>query len=68
MELLKINEVRGVDHTLVLESHNGYTAHIEIDNPWSGDTESGFGHSTSFTLTKEQACELAGALLKWADA
>ena len=68
MELLKINEVGGVDDTLVFELHNGDTAHIEIDNPWSGDTESGFGRSTSFTLTKEQARELAGTLLKWADA
>lgn len=32
---------------------------IAIDEPWAGDTESGFGRNSSLTLSKAQALELA---------
>ena len=66
MELLKIMEEGGVDDSLTLEAHDSGRAYLEIDNPWSGDTESGIGRSTSFTLTKQQARDLAAKLLEWA--
>jgi hypothetical protein len=34
---------------------------IEIDEPWAGSTETGFGATASVSLTKEQA----DALRKW---
>ena len=40
-------------------------AHIEIDNPWAGDSERGFGRTTSVRLTKEQAALLRDALDRW---
>jgi hypothetical protein len=40
---------------------------VEINNPWSGDSESGFGSSADMKMTKEQARELAAFLLKFAD-
>lgn len=32
---------------------------IEIDAPWAGSTESGFGQTISMTISRTQACELA---------
>lgn len=64
---MQLIEVGGVGDTLEFVI-SGKSAHIEVDNPWSGDTETGFGRSASFTLTKEQARELAAQLLKWAEA
>lgn len=31
---------------------------IEIENPWAGDSESGFGQTCSILLTKEQVKKL----------
>lgn len=36
---------------------------VEIDCPWDGDTEHGFGNAASFTLTPMQARDLGNALL-----
>lgn len=41
---------------------------VECDNPWSGDTESGFGRSAAVTLNKAQAHQLAQFLLAFAEA
>lgn len=32
----------------------GQFVYIEIDEPWAGDTESGFGRTAHFALSKEQ--------------
>ena len=40
--------------------------YIEVENPWSGDTESGFGRSGSIRLSKDQARMLADFLSAWA--
>jgi hypothetical protein len=64
-EKLRLLEVDGCDTSLEF-CEVGEDVWIEIENPWSGDTESGFGRSASFTITKAQALELAEALLKWA--
>lgn len=47
---------------------NNNSAWIEIEEPWAGDFEYGFGRGCSFTISKDQARSLAVALLKWADA
>jgi hypothetical protein len=38
--------------------------HIGIEEPWAGDTETGFGRNCGFDLTREQAIEFANWLLK----
>lgn len=40
---------------------------FEIDNPWYGDTESGFGANLHISLLKEEVEELYLALGKWID-
>lgn len=65
MELVKLDEKRGLGDSLTLNVSGG-SCWIEIDEPWAGDTQSGIGRSSSFTITKDQAVELANALLKWA--
>lgn len=37
--------------------------HIEIDNPWAGDTETGFGYITYFNMTANQAKRLKDWLI-----
>jgi hypothetical protein len=37
--------------------------HFRIDEPWSGSTETGFGHETNFDLPREEAIELARKIL-----
>ena len=48
----------GVDAELEATSYRGLI-NIAIDNPWMGDTESGFGATTRFDLSTEQAIKLA---------
>ncbi len=38
---------------------------IELDNPWQGSTEQGFGARLSFNLMKEDVSELLIALNRW---
>lgn len=38
---------------------------IEVENPWGGDTESGFGRSASIRLTKDDARKLRDYLTAW---
>ena len=38
--------------------------HIEIEEPWAGSTETGFGATTSVTLSPEQAIALMKFLCK----
>jgi hypothetical protein len=39
---------------------------IGIEQPWAGSTEYGFGQSCAFTMTKDQARQLAAFLLRYA--
>lgn len=41
--------------------HSGHVV-MTIENPWSGDTETGFGRSGSITLTPEQVARLVAFL------
>lgn len=68
MDELVLEEVGGCGDTLTASQHTDGTIYFEIDNPWSGDTVSGVGRSSSFTLTKDQAKALAAKLLAWAGA
>lgn len=36
---------------------------LEIDNPWVGDTESGFGRNASWTLNREQMIKMRDHLI-----
>lgn len=42
----------------------GGKLNIAIDNPWAGDTESGFGYTCSVEMPIDKAVELAHWLLK----
>ncbi len=66
MDLLCIYEGGELEDSLTLTVFEPDRAYIRIENPWSGDTEHGFGADASFTLTKDQARELAAKLLEWA--
>ena len=59
MDDLVLKEAGGVQDTLTASKNSEGVICLEIDNPWSGDSVSGIGRSTAFTLTKEQARELA---------
>ena len=65
IELFKLTEESSVGDSLSLEYHEGQGLYLTVENPWSGDTETGFGNDASIKLTKEQALQLAGALLAW---
>lgn len=56
----------GTGDNLRLWAYDG-EAYIEVENPWDGDTQTGFGRSGSIKITKEQARALAAELLKYAD-
>ena len=40
---------------------------ITCDRPWAMNTDGVFGREVTIALTKEQALELAGFLLAWAE-
>ena len=66
---MKIKEVGGCDDYMEFNvSDNGSNAWVEVHNPWTGDTNSGFGASAQLNLTKDQARTLAAALMAFADA
>ena len=65
MDLLHLEEAGG--DSLEVSAYEHGSLWIEINEPWSGSTEIGFGQTAHFTLDKDQARQLAAVLLKWAD-
>lgn len=51
--------------TIEFDFVSGRYLSVEIDSPWSGDTESGFGSIERFNLTLDQAKDLHKALGEW---
>lgn len=45
-------------------SHYKGEVYFAIDEPWAGDTETGFGRQTSFCLKAEEARYLANWILQ----
>jgi hypothetical protein len=39
--------------------------HVAVDNPWAGSTETGFGATTYFNLSPEDATKLISWATKW---
>lgn len=67
IEDLEIVQVDGVgDNLKATIAHDG-EIYIEVEEPWAGDTESGFGRSGSIKLSKAQAELLACWLSQAAD-
>lgn len=66
MAALQIDEVGGVGDNLTVDWLGDDRAVIEIDSPWTGDTETGFGRSAAITLTKDQVRQLVRTLAAWA--
>jgi hypothetical protein len=50
------------DIQIVFDNDSG-EAYVSMENPWAGSTETGFGATTSITLTREQCRELTDFLL-----
>ena len=48
--------------SLEVQNHGG-GFNFEIDNPWAGDSETGFGRTTHFRMTPDKALELASWLI-----
>ena len=46
---------------------HGGIANFEIENPWAGSTETGFGYTTDCSLNREQVLRLAHWLMKMAE-
>lgn len=55
---ITIKEIGGCDDELRADERGGHF-NIEIEEPWAGDTISGFGHQTHISLSREQAKEFA---------
>lgn len=59
IEELKIEDGNSVGDNLTASIDHGGMIAIEIEEPWAGDTESGFGRSGSIRLTRDKALLLA---------
>lgn len=55
-----------VQNSLELRAWRGVIS-IEVDNPWAGSTETGFGYTCHVDLTTDQARQVAAFLLAKAD-
>ena len=64
-ELFKLAEEGEIGDSLSLDYHEGQGLYLKVENPWSGDTETGYGREGCIKLTKDDALQLAGALLAW---
>lgn len=62
---MRLVEIRYSDDTLSVDTYGNEFLDIEMDQPWYGDSETGFGVTLSQTLTQEQAKELADTIYKW---
>lgn len=56
---LEIAEKSGYNNIKATVYDDDGEVYLTIDNPWAGDTETGFGRDASVSLDKEQAAELA---------
>ncbi len=52
----------GVSDTAAFVLHDDGSLFIELDSPWQGDTESGFGAKMSMRIPAPEANELIGKL------
>ncbi len=55
--ILRLDEKGGADDHIELSWWHD-ALYVSIEEPWAGDTHSGFGATTSVTLTVEQAREM----------
>jgi len=53
-----------VGNNLEITSYDKDAINIRIDNPWAGDTESGFGQTCAISLCRDDAIEMAKFILK----
>lgn len=48
-------------------TRDGNLFDFEIDEPWAGDTEYGFGQKNDITLPRDKAVKLARWIMAWAN-
>lgn len=68
IEPLEIVEANSAGDNLTAQIDYKGAVAIEVSEPWSGDTEAGFGRSGAIRLTRDQALELASWLMDAAEA
>jgi hypothetical protein len=62
-DTFKLGDVDSITgDTLEAWARNG-TLYLSIENPWAGDTESGFGATTAVSLSKDDAVKFANWIL-----
>jgi hypothetical protein len=63
-EILTIGEAESfVQNAIEVRYFRGQFS-VEVDNPWAGSTETGFGYTCSVNLTDDQARELAAFIIR----
>jgi len=62
--VLQIYEDGSVDNNIEISAYRG-KIHFEIDNPWAGCTETGFGATTNFDCGKEAAIKIRDFINKY---
>lgn len=62
---LSIEEEYSVGNSIQFTEMEKNVLRVEIDNPWSGDTESGFGRTAHINLSRDGAEELLAFLTEW---
>lgn len=68
VEKLTIEESGSAGDNLTASIDHEGSICVEVEEPWSGDTESGFGRSGAIRLTADEALELADWLQRAAAA
>lgn len=64
MDEIFVSDASSVDDKLTVEDYNRGLS-FEIDSPWSGSTEEGFGARLSINLQPEEVARLHAALGAW---
>jgi hypothetical protein len=65
MKHLRIENGSGESLEVTLQQDDEFE--FQIDNPWAGDSESGFGRTENVRLTRDQAVKLRDFLNKMLD-
>lgn len=64
MRELELESSDGVGDSARFYWTTGGKLYVHLDNPWAGDTETGFGASCSYKLTRAQAVRLRDWLVE----
>lgn len=63
--ILKVAEAGSSEDNITIFANRGGGVTIEIEEPWYGDSETGFGKTCSFSLDLVPALKLRDLLNEW---